>query len=185
MIETPKFSLDNKTFDSVTDDFCKAKTAAWADDASFVNKGGLKKMGDALERGMTLVMSLWDDHDVDMLWLDSTYPLNETASTPGAARGPCSTSSGKPDDVENKNADATVSYGNIKYGKIGSTYPSGPAPGPAPGPSPPAPGPSPPAPGPAPSGCPGGSLSACIGLCPSNPPAAYKDCIEECTQRCK
>ena len=23
---------------------------------------------------MVLVMSLWDDHEVNMLWLDSTYP---------------------------------------------------------------------------------------------------------------
>ena len=27
-------------------------------------------------RGMVLVMSLWDDHDANMLWLDSDYPLD-------------------------------------------------------------------------------------------------------------
>lgn len=47
-----------------------------------------------------------------------------------------------------------------------------------PGPSPPSPGPPPP------SGCPGGSLQACIDLCPSNPPEAYKDCVQECANRC-
>jgi len=49
----------------------------------------------------------------------------------------------------------------------------------------PAPATPTPAPGPVPPSCPGGSLSACIGLCPSNPPAAYKACIAECTERCK
>lgn len=49
-------------------------------------------------------------------------------------------------------------------------------------PTPPTP-PSPPTP-PAPPACPGGSLSACIGLCPSSPPAAYKACVEDCTKRC-
>ena len=32
-----------------------------------------------------LVMSIWDDHDVNMLWLDSIYPVNGTK--PGDARG--------------------------------------------------------------------------------------------------
>jgi hypothetical protein len=69
----------------------------------------------------------------------------------------------------------------------------GPSPGPAPGPAPPAPttptpapaAPTPaPGPGPAPPGCPGGSLSACIGLCPSTPAAAYKACVDSCVSRC-
>ena len=33
-------------------------------------------MGQAMKRGLVLVMSLWDDHEVNMLWLDSDYPLN-------------------------------------------------------------------------------------------------------------
>jgi hypothetical protein len=55
---------------------------------------------------------------------------------------------------------------------------------PAPTPVAPTPVAPTPPPGPAPSGCPGGSLSACIDLCPSNPPAAYTACIQECTGRC-
>ena len=39
-------------------------------------------------RGMVLVMSLWDDHAVRMLWLDSTYPVNGTQ--PGSALSSCS-----------------------------------------------------------------------------------------------
>lgn len=45
-------------------------------------------------------------------------------------------------------------------------------------------GAAPPAPPTPPSACPGGSLAACIGLCPANPPAAYQACVLSCTTRC-
>lgn len=57
-----------------------------------------------------------------MLWLDSTYPTNDSSSTPGAARGPCSTSSGVPSDVESSDASAKVVFSNIKFGSINSTF---------------------------------------------------------------
>jgi cellulose 1,4-beta-cellobiosidase len=79
-------------------------------------------MSSAMSAGMTLVMSLWDDHYADMLWLDSTYPTTDSSSTPGAARGSCSTSSGVPATVESENASASVTYSNIKFGPINSTY---------------------------------------------------------------
>merc|ERR1712032_814238 len=78
-----------------------------------------------------------DDSSVNMLWLDSDFPTDQPASKPGVARGPCSTSSGKPADVRKNFPDASVTYSNIKYGTIGSTF--------GPSPSPPTP--------PAPSGC--------------------------------
>jgi len=52
---------------------------------------------------MTLVMSLWDDHAVDMLWLDSIYPPTDEGK-PGAARGRCSTDSGKPEERQFPNS---------------------------------------------------------------------------------
>ncbi|CAG8694103.1 4859_t:CDS:2 [Acaulospora colombiana] len=55
-----------------------------------------------------------------MLWLDSTYPTDSTK--PGAARGTCDTSSGKPDDVESQQASASVIYSNIKVGDLNTTY---------------------------------------------------------------
>ena len=79
-------------------------------------------MGESLERGMVLVMSLWDDHAVHMLWLDSSYPPDKSPSAPGVTRGTCPTSSGVPDQVESKYQDSYVIYSNIKYGEIGSTY---------------------------------------------------------------
>lgn len=71
---------------------------------------------------MVLVMSLWDDQAVDMLWLDSTYPTNDTAPTPGAARGTCATNSGAPATVESQDASPSVTYSNIKFAAINSTF---------------------------------------------------------------
>jgi len=34
-------------------------------------------------------------------------------------------------------------------------------------------------------GCPGGSLNACMELCPSSPPTVYKACVRTCGERCK
>jgi cellulose 1,4-beta-cellobiosidase len=57
-----------------------------------------------------------------MLWLDSNYPTDRSASTPGTSRGPCATTSGKPADVESQQASAQVIYSNIKFGAINSTF---------------------------------------------------------------
>lgn len=110
------------TFDSITDDFCNAQKTAFGDTNTFETQGGLATMGDAFEQGMVLVMSLWDDHAVDMLWLDSDYPTTSDPTTPGVARGNCSTTSGQPTDVETNSANAYVIYSNIKTGPIGSTF---------------------------------------------------------------
>lgn len=85
-------------YDSITNDMCNATKTAFGDTNDFVKKGAMKGMSDALGRGVVLVMSLWDDKASQMLWLDSTFPTGSTA--PGSARGSCSSSSGKPDDLE-------------------------------------------------------------------------------------
>ncbi|KAL0070514.1 hypothetical protein AAF712_002346 [Marasmius tenuissimus] len=110
------------SYDSITDAFCTAQKKAFGDTNSFADRGGLAAMGQAFAKGMVLVMSIWDDHDAEMLWLDSNYPLNKDASTPGVARGTCSSTSGKPETVESQSANANVIFSNIKVGPIGSTY---------------------------------------------------------------
>lgn len=87
----------------------------------FKVKGGMKNMSDSLGRGVVLVLSIWDDHSVQMKWLDSTYPTDN--SKPGCERGPCSTSSGDPDELERDSPNSYVRYSNIKVGEIGSTNP--------------------------------------------------------------
>jgi cellulose 1,4-beta-cellobiosidase len=112
-----------KPYTSISDAFCNDQKKLFGDRNDFETKGGLRGVGEALSRGMVLVLSLWDDHEVFMLWLDSDYPPNQPHSKPGIARGPCSTSSGRPDEVESRYPNSNVIYSNIKYGTIGSTYP--------------------------------------------------------------
>ncbi|KAJ2903929.1 hypothetical protein MKZ38_009093 [Zalerion maritima] len=106
---------------SITDDFCTAQKTAFGDDDVFSEKGGMIQMGADMS-AMVLVMSLWDDHYANMLWLDSTYPVDSTSD--GAYRGTCDTSSGVPSDVESDQADATVVFSNIKFGPVGTTFDS-------------------------------------------------------------
>lgn len=107
---------------SITDKFCDQQKAAFGDQTHYKTLGGLNAMGASLARGHVLVMSLWDDHTVNMLWLDSTYPTDKDPAAPGVGRGTCSIDSGKPDDVETNSPGATVIYSNIKFGPIGSTF---------------------------------------------------------------
>jgi cellulose 1,4-beta-cellobiosidase len=79
-------------------------------------------MGKGMDLGMVLVMSLWDDHYANMLWLDSSYPTDSDPEKPGVARGSCDTGSGVPADVESKSPNAQVKFSNIKFGPIGSTF---------------------------------------------------------------
>lgn len=82
----------------------------------------MTSVGKGLAKGMVLVMSLWDDHYANMLWLDSSYPTDASTSKPGVARGDCATSSGVPADVESQSPNAQVKYSNIRFGPIGSTF---------------------------------------------------------------
>jgi cellulose 1,4-beta-cellobiosidase len=123
VIQNSKVNIPGMTaYDSITSQYCTDQKSTFGDTTSFQNKGGLAGMSAGLSAGMALVLSVWDDHAVNMLWLDSSYPTTADASKPGVARGSCSTSSGKPTDIEVTNANASVTYSNIKVGDIGSTY---------------------------------------------------------------
>lgn len=117
-------NVDGVSGNSITSDFCTAQKKAFDDDNVFAQRGGLSKVGDSMSNGMVLVLSLWDDHYANELWLDSSYPTNATESKPGVKRGTCSKDSGAPSDVEENNADATVTFSNIKFGAINSTFSS-------------------------------------------------------------
>ncbi|KAK1759486.1 putative glycoside hydrolase [Echria macrotheca] len=121
-IPNSESTIEGNSGNSITTDFCTTQKTAFGDRDVFTEKGGLAQMGKALEKGMVLVMSLWDDHASNMLWLDSTFPVDADPSTPGKGRGTCDTSSGVPSDVESKQASDTVIYSNIKFGPIGSTF---------------------------------------------------------------
>jgi len=110
---------------SITDEFCSAQKKAFEDPDDHKAKGGLKKMGDALDRGLVLALSLWDDGATEMRWLDSKFPADEAPGRLGLERGPCDGSTSNPKLLRSAHGDATVKYMNIKYGDIGSTYSAG------------------------------------------------------------
>ena len=115
-------NIGGKDYNSISDEFCDAVKGWFGDTNDFKNKGGMSQMSKALSGGMTLVISIWDDHAVNMLWLDSDYPTEADPSKPGVARGTCSKDSGKPEDVESQHPDAHYMISNIKFGDIDSTY---------------------------------------------------------------
>jgi cellulose 1,4-beta-cellobiosidase len=118
-------TISGVTGNSITTAFCNAQKTVFNNTNGFATHGGLNSMTTAMKDGMVLVLSLWDDYDVDLLWLDSDYPTTANPSTPGIARGTCSTSSGVPATVEANSPNAYVIYSNIKVGPIGSTFSSG------------------------------------------------------------
>lgn len=115
-------NVDGVEGNSITPEFCKAQKSAFGDENIFSQHGGFSGVADGLKAGSVLVMSLWDDHHSNMLWLDSDYPTDADPSKPGISRGTCPTDSGKPSDVESSAADSTVTFSNIKFGPIGSTF---------------------------------------------------------------
>eukprot|EP01004_Peranema_trichophorum_P001238 NODE_1145_length_2100_cov_30.774911_g965_i0.p1 GENE.NODE_1145_length_2100_cov_30.774911_g965_i0~~NODE_1145_length_2100_cov_30.774911_g965_i0.p1 ORF type:complete len:642 (+),score=151.83 NODE_1145_length_2100_cov_30.774911_g965_i0:50-1975(+) len=105
---------------NVNDNFCKATKKLFGDPDDFTEKGGMTAMGESMRRGLVLVMSVWDDNDVNMLWLDSTFPV--AGGKPGVERGPCSTSSGVPSQLRAQVPNSFVKFSNVKVGTIGSTF---------------------------------------------------------------
>merc|ERR1712194_16853 len=90
IIESPTSTIlgpDNT--DSITDQFCSAKKNLFGDVNDYANKGGSAAMGESLDRGHVMAISLWDDVEVNMLWLDSAFPLDKPESAPGVRRGDC------------------------------------------------------------------------------------------------
>merc|ERR1712056_73016 len=123
----PSTILGSKNSDSITDEFCAAKKDKFDDVNDFGAKGGNRQMGKSLDRGQVLALSLWDDVEVNMLWLDSVYPLNKPTVSPGVPppgvrRGtrPGGVSS-TPTYVRNNYPDGYVLFANAAIGEIGST----------------------------------------------------------------
>jgi len=124
--------LDPDNSDSITDTFCEDKKQLFGDINDFAAKGGNKRMGESLDRGHVAALSLWDDVEVNMLWLDSAYPLNEPTGKPGILRGSCPGGEfSKPSYVRKEFPDGYVTFANAAIGEIGSTLqPSPPTPAP-------------------------------------------------------
>ncbi|KIY53517.1 glycoside hydrolase [Fistulina hepatica ATCC 64428] len=63
-----------------------SKTAS-GDTNSLEDRSGLAQLGRAFGDSMVLVLSLWNDHEANMLWLDGDYPAIVSPTSPGVARG--------------------------------------------------------------------------------------------------
>ena len=104
VIQNVKVQFNSGALDSITDGYCASSSS------SFQQRGGLKAMGDALGRAMALIFSIWNDASQNMNWLDS-----------GNA-GPCSSSEGAPSLIQQKDPGTDVTFSNVKWGDIGTTY---------------------------------------------------------------
>jgi len=106
---------------SITKEYCDSTKSVYGDRNDFGKKGGLKAVGEALDRGVVLAFSFWDDPFTHMRWLDSSYGSGPDAAAKGLLRGSCPTTSGKPEDIRKRFPKANVGYSNLKVGEIGST----------------------------------------------------------------
>lgn len=70
----------------------------------------MTEIGDAMARGMVLIFSIWWDTGGFMNWLDT------------GSSGPCNTTEGNPAVIVEEQPDPAVTWSNIKWGEIGSTY---------------------------------------------------------------
>ena len=118
---TPSSKIAGVPGNTITDEFCANQKTVFGDPNTTGAKGGLAQQGEALKNSV-LVMSIWDDYSVNMLWLDSQFPLEADPSAPGVSRGTCSRDSGKPADVEANSPNAYVAFSDIKWGPINSTF---------------------------------------------------------------
>ena len=97
-------AVSSSGMDSITTSWCGSSD-------SVANKlGGLTTIGQALGRGMVLVFSIWNDASQSMNWLDS------------GSSGPCSSTAGNPTNIEAHDPGTYVTFSNIRWGDIGSTF---------------------------------------------------------------
>jgi hypothetical protein len=110
VIPNSESTIEGNPGNSITVDFCRAQKIAFNDRDYFEEKGGMSQFSKGVAAPMVLVMSLWDDHYSNMLWLDSTFPTDADPSEPGKGRGSCDIDSGVPSEVEDAEGGSQVIY---------------------------------------------------------------------------
>ena len=135
IIHSPASTILSNNADSITDEFCAENKELFENINDFGEKGGNAGMGESLDRRHVLALSLWDDVEVNMLWLDSAYPLDKPVDDPGIKRGDCpGGETSTPEYVRENFPDAGVTFQNAAIGEIGSTLQKSPTPSPTRGP---------------------------------------------------
>merc|ERR1712107_557473 len=130
-IHHPHYTVNGNKHNTISDKFCADWVADTKDGTNFLEMGGMGAVDTIFEKGGVLVLSLWDDHYANMLWLDATYPIDQHKACKagkgfdaGTCRGTCDVTSGVPADLEKAVPNATIHFSDIKYGKIGTTVQS-------------------------------------------------------------
>ncbi len=98
--------------DYMSDELCAATGAA-----RFMDLGAMAGMGESLSRGMVLAFSIWWDEGGNMAWLDG--------KANGA--GPCDATEGSPENIQKVEPAPEVTFSNIRWGEINSTFAATPA----------------------------------------------------------
>jgi cellulase len=92
--------------DAITDAWCQAGAGV-----GYEERGGNGQMARVLGGdGMVLIFSIWDDAGSYMAWLDE-----------GSA-GPCANTTGVPSELVTQYPNTQVTWSDVKWGEIGSTY---------------------------------------------------------------
>jgi cellulose 1,4-beta-cellobiosidase len=102
---------------SITSESIASQAARFGERSDFEAAGGWDSLTDALQTGMVLVLSIWDDAATGMRWLDSTFPPGATGE--GAARGPCDGED--PSTLRERAAGARVRLGNFSVTELPSS----------------------------------------------------------------
>ncbi|KAJ8508287.1 hypothetical protein ONZ45_g9415 [Pleurotus djamor] len=99
-------------FNSIKDDFCHDSKQVFGETDVWDGAGGLQHtiLPQGADRGKVLVMSIENDYDRQLEWLDA------------GDHGPCPAGSGVPEDVEGIYPNANVQFRDIRFGPLGSTY---------------------------------------------------------------
>lgn len=107
VIEMPKVDVNGVEQNAMDDAYCEATNAT-----EYMRLGATSGMGEALARGMVLIFSLWWDKSSNMTWLDSAAEGN----------GPCNATESNPTFIQQVQPDPQVTFSNIRWGDIGSTF---------------------------------------------------------------
>lgn len=107
VLENHPISTDATEPGFLTEEFCTDHNAE-----HFLRLGGMKVMGESLQRGMVLIFSIWNSDGDFMSWLDS------------GESGPCLEGEGDPKKILMARPDVSVTFSNVRWGDIGSTFDS-------------------------------------------------------------
>jgi cellulose 1,4-beta-cellobiosidase len=125
IIYQPHVTVQGITHDNtISEEYCETQLSLFKGSLypnRFKAMGGMKSTGEALKRGLVLVMSIWTQEGKNMAWLDSTWPLDSNPDFPGNVRGPCPPEGGRPEEIKANHLDTAVVFSNIRVGDIGST----------------------------------------------------------------